>query len=64
MRTLYTTGRQFIVRLVRATDGQDLIEYALLAGIIALGVVTAMGSVKTALSGQFTNISTKVSTGS
>ncbi len=51
-------------RLVVENDGQDLIEYALLAAIIALGVTAAMSGVKTALSGQFNSISSRVATGS
>ena len=50
----------FIVRFMRQTDGQDLIEYALLAATIALGVTTAMGLVRGALQNQFNDISTSV----
>jgi pilus assembly protein Flp/PilA len=56
--------KTFITRFVRETEGQDLIEYALLAAIIALGVTAAMSGVKTALSGQFNSISSGVATGS
>jgi pilus assembly protein Flp/PilA len=56
--------KKFLARFVNETEGQDLIEYALLAAIIALGVTAAMGGVKTALSGQFNAISTSVATGS
>jgi Flp pilus assembly pilin Flp len=45
-------------RLVRETDGQDLIEYALLAATIALGVVGGMIALKTGINSQFTRIST------
>ena len=38
--------KNLFVRLVREESGQDLIEYALLAGIIAIGAVTVMGQVK------------------
>jgi pilus assembly protein Flp/PilA len=51
-------------RFIGETDGQDLIEYAMLAAIIALGVTAAMSGVKTALSGQYNAISTGVATGS
>lgn len=47
-------------RFVQDQDGQDLIEYALLAAIIALGVTLAMQGVRTALQGQFDAISTSV----
>ncbi len=47
-------------RFIFESDGQDLIEYALLAAIIALGVTTAMRGVRTALQNQFNAISTGV----
>jgi pilus assembly protein Flp/PilA len=56
--------KKFLARFVNDTEGQDLIEYALLAAIIALGVTAAMSGVKTALSGQFNAISSSVATGS
>ena len=52
--------KKLFSRLVRETEGQDLIEYALLAATIALGVTTAMGLVKNALNNQFNAISTSV----
>ena len=52
--------RRVIERLVRETDGQDLIEYALLAATIALGVTTAMGLVRDALDTEFSGISTAI----
>jgi pilus assembly protein Flp/PilA len=52
--------RQF----ARETSGQDLIEYALLAGTIALGVAAAMAGVRAALNTQFSNISTTLTSGS
>ena len=38
--------REFLLRLARDDTGQDLIEYALLAGFIALGsvaIITTLG---------------------
>ena len=51
-------------RFVDEDAGQDLIEYALLAAIIALGVIAAMTGVRDALNTQFNNISTTIATGS
>ena len=34
--------RRLLLTLVNDTDGQDLIEYALLAGLISLAAVTAV----------------------
>ena len=53
MKTLFT-------RFVRETEGQDLIEYALLAATIAIAVTAAMGLVATALNARFTSISSAV----
>jgi Flp pilus assembly pilin Flp len=38
-----------ISRLVRADDGQDLIEYGLVAVLIAIGAMLAIGSLGTAV---------------
>jgi Flp pilus assembly pilin Flp len=45
-------------RLVVDTDGQDLIEYALLAGTIAMGVLVAMQTVRGALQNTFNSVAT------
>ena len=41
-------------------SGQDLIEYALVAAIIALGAVTAMGTLATGIGTAFTSVGTKL----
>ena len=46
--------------VVRDEQGQDLIEYALLAGFISLAVVTAVTNVGTALDTLYDNVDTKV----
>lgn len=56
--------RNLLQRLACETSGQDLIEYALLAGTIALGVVAAMAGVRAALNTQFNSVSTAIATGS
>lgn len=47
--------------LMSREEGQDLIEYALLAALIALGAVTAMRSLSTGITAIFTTISTNLS---
>jgi pilus assembly protein Flp/PilA len=47
-------------RFVREEAGQDLIEYALLAGFISLAAVAAITAVGTELSGLYNNVKTKV----
>jgi pilus assembly protein Flp/PilA len=52
--------KNLVVRFVREEEGQDLIEYSLLAAIIAVGCITVMGSVKTAIIGVFNKIVTQL----
>ena len=52
--------KNLIARFVRDEQGQDLIEYALLAGFISLAVVTAVTSVGTALSGLYDGVEDEV----
>ncbi len=44
------------VNLLNDESGQDLIEYALIASLIALAAVTAMTGVATNITTVFTNI--------
>jgi pilus assembly protein Flp/PilA len=44
-------------QLFREDNGQDLIEYALVAALIALGAIVGMGQVATAINVAFTTIS-------
>jgi pilus assembly protein Flp/PilA len=56
--------KSLLVRFIRETEAQDLIEYALLAAGIALAAVTAIEAVGTALSTKYTNIGTSVTNAS
>ncbi len=47
--------------LLRDESGQDLIEYALVAALIALGAITAMKSLATGLGNAFSTISSDLS---
>ncbi len=51
---------QLLDRLVRNTDGQDLIEYALLAGFISLVAITAITNVGSALNGVWGSVDTQM----
>jgi Flp pilus assembly pilin Flp len=55
---------KLLTKFVKNTEGQDLIEYALLAATIALGVFAAMGAVKNALNTEFSNIASSISSAS
>ena len=52
--------KNLIARFVRDEQGQDLIEYALLAGFISLAVVTAVTNVGTSLNTLYDNVQTQV----
>ena len=49
-------------RFVREDRGQDLIEYALLAGFISLVAVVAITSVGTGVNNVYNNIDSQVKT--
>ena len=46
--------------LLNNEDGQDLIEYALLASLLAVGAVTVLGPLATAVNGAFTAAKTAI----
>lgn len=56
--------KKLFTRLFSETEGQDLIEYALLAATIALGVAVAMTLVRDALQTQFSTVATQITSGS
>lgn len=43
-------------------QGQDLVEYALLLGFIALAAVSLLGNIKTSISTLFSKVSTSLGT--
>ena len=49
---------QMLRSLHNDESGQDLIEYALIAGLIALAAVTTMGTLGTAINNAFTAVTT------
>ncbi len=53
--------RTFVVALDRDESGQDLIEYALIAALIALGAVVGMNTVANEINVAFNIISKKLS---
>jgi len=54
--------KQLFSALVNDESGQDLVEYALVVALIALGSITAMGSLSTAINGAFTSVGTRLTT--
>ena len=55
---------KLIVRFVRETEGQDLIEYALLATLIALATTGALTLLGGDISAKFGSVSTGLTTAS
>jgi pilus assembly protein Flp/PilA len=49
-----------VVELHREESGQDLIEYALIAALIALAATVGMGVVAKAINDAFSSIGTKL----
>jgi pilus assembly protein Flp/PilA len=49
---------------VLETEGQDLIEYALLAATIGLGALVGMRAVRNALNSEFSTIGTSITNAS
>jgi pilus assembly protein Flp/PilA len=52
--------RQVLSNLIKDESGQDLIEYALVALLIALGATAAMNTLATNITAAFTAVSTKL----
>jgi Flp pilus assembly pilin Flp len=48
-------------RLIDECDGQDMVEYGLLVGVVALGCVAALNSFQTVISNVWTMISNNLS---
>ena len=52
--------KQLVNNLISDESGQDLIEYALVASLVALGAVATMGKVASAINSQFTNVANTI----
>jgi pilus assembly protein Flp/PilA len=52
--------REALRNLLRDDSGQDLIEYALVAGLIGLGAVTALGTLSKDIGSAFTSVGTEL----
>jgi pilus assembly protein Flp/PilA len=52
--------KALLKRFAREEEGQDLIEYALLAGFISLVAVAAITQVGVGVNGVYNNINTQV----
>jgi pilus assembly protein Flp/PilA len=52
--------KQILSSLLKDESGQDLIEYALVAALIALGATAAMSSLAGTIGDTFTSVGTKL----
>jgi len=48
--------KKLIAKLVRSDDGQDLIEYGLLVGIITIGAIVGLTAIGPKVAQYFTNL--------
>ena len=46
--------------LMTRDEGQDLIEYALVASLLSLAATAAMGTLASAINGAFTSVASKL----
>jgi len=56
--------KKLLLRFLRDTEGQDLIEYALLAALVALGAVAGMTALAGGINQKFTDVSTSLNNAS
>jgi|tagenome__1003787_1003787.scaffolds.fasta_scaffold18854760_3 pilus assembly protein Flp/PilA len=56
--------KNVLVRFVAEEAGQDLIEYALLAGLISIASILAITTLGTAISGHYTTVGNSVTAAS
>ena len=52
--------RIVVVHLLRDESGQDLIEYAIVAGLIGLGAVVSMGNLSTKVKTAFNSVGSQL----
>lgn len=55
-----TNLKELFTRLVQEESGQDLIEYALVAALIALGAIAGMGVLANDVNSAFDAVGSKV----
>lgn len=60
MSKLFLRVKGSLIELHREDSGQDLIEYALIAALIALAATVGMGSVAKAINVAFSSIGAKI----
>jgi pilus assembly protein Flp/PilA len=61
MKALMLRSLAGVRRCIQKQSGQDLVEYALLAALVAFGATAALRTLGTGLNRAFTNISSTLS---
>lgn len=56
-----TNLKKLLIRLAKDDSGQDLIEYALIAALLALGAAAGMKTLSTEIGTVFTNVTASLS---
>ena len=56
-----TAVKTFVLRLVRDEQGQDLIEYALLAALVSIVAIVIIGTLGTTINSFYSKINSNVS---
>ena len=54
--------RRLLLRFLRETGGQDLVEYSLVVALLAFGCVAGMQSLSSGISTSFSTMSSDLST--
>jgi len=54
---------KFVAKMLKNNKGATAIEYGLIAALIAVAAITAMGTLGNNLKNTFTNVSTNMKTG-
>jgi len=54
--------KKFFLRLLRDTQGQDLVEYALIVAAVGLALITTVNTLATAVASLYTSITQALTT--
>lgn len=51
-----------IARFIKEEDGLETVEYAIITGLIVVGVIATIGAIGTWVSGKFTTLNSNLNT--
>ena len=61
MRSAIVYAKEVLIRLHREELGQDMVEYGLIAALVALGALTGMSTLANYINNAFSTIGVKLS---